>query len=84
MPASDRRPLGSHSEGRSNSRNVTAATQGYMLPGLRGESVSRSAMLLLVLGGFCINARTPRGLEDKWFSTTKGLLDGLAWHKPYL
>lgn len=63
-----------------------AATQGYMLPGLRGESVSRSAMFLLVFfgGGFCINARTPRGFEDKWFPTNKGLLDGLAWHKPYL
>lgn len=39
-----------------------AATQGYLLPGLRGESVSRSAMFLLVLGGVLYQCKDPQGI----------------------
>lgn len=40
-----------------------AATQGYMLPGLRGESVSRSAMFLLVFWrGVLYQCKDPQGI----------------------
>lgn len=54
-----------------------AATQGYLLPGLRGESVSRSAMFLLVLGGGSVSMQGPPGdlrtsgspqLKDCWMA----------------
>lgn len=60
-----------------------AATQGYMLLDSEGR-VCLGSDVPLDFGVFCVNTRTPRGLEDKWFPTTKGLSDGLAWHKPNL